>query len=114
MAGVLVSLFPVLIFLLILIYYDSYKLVKVKTVIFLILTGCLAAALSYFINSYFLDHLTIDSSSYSRYIAPVIEETIKASLLIYLISKNKIGFMVDALIYGFAIGAGFALIENIY
>ena len=31
-----------------------------------------------------------------------------------MISKKKIGFMVDAVIYGFAIGAGFAFIENIY
>jgi hypothetical protein len=31
-----------------------------------------------------------------------------------MINKKKIGFMVDALIYGFAIGAGFAFLENIY
>ena len=31
-----------------------------------------------------------------------------------MISKKKIGFMVDAVIYGFAIGAGFSFVENIY
>ncbi len=29
-------------------------------------------------------------------------------------AKQKTGFMVDAAIYGFAIGAGFALVENVY
>ncbi len=51
---------------------------------------------------------------YSRYIAPIIEELLKVLLIIYLIKSRKIGFMVDAAIFGFAIGAGFAFIENIY
>jgi protease PrsW len=114
MVGILVSLLPVLIFLLLLIYYDSYKLVKVKTVILLILTGCLTAVISYFINTYLLQNFTFDTIYYTRYAAPIIEETVKASFIIYLISKNKIGFLVDALIYGFAVGAGFAIIENLY
>lgn len=52
--------------------------------------------------------------SYSRYGAPVVEEFFKAIYLVYLLKSKKIGFMVDAAIYGFAIGAGFAFIENIY
>jgi protease PrsW len=114
MAGIIVSLLPVLIFLLLLIYYDSYKLVKLKTVVLLIIAGCIAAVLSYFINIFLLDRLTIEISSYSRYIAPVLEEILKAAVVIYLITNNKTGFMVDALIYGFAVGAGFALVENLY
>ncbi|MGB8316874.1 MAG: PrsW family glutamic-type intramembrane protease, partial [Ignavibacteriaceae bacterium] len=39
---------------------------------------------------------------------------LKAAFIIYLISRNKTGFMIDAAIYGFAVGAGFAFIENIY
>ena len=31
-----------------------------------------------------------------------------------MIRAHKVGFLVDAAIYGFAIGAGFAVIENIY
>jgi protease PrsW len=114
MIGIVVSLLPVLIFLLVLIYYDSYKLVKVKTLVLLVAIGCLTAFISYFINSYLLDKLPLETAAYSRYAAPVIEETIKAGFLIYLISTNRTGFMVDALIYGFAVGAGFALIENLY
>jgi RsiW-degrading membrane proteinase PrsW (M82 family) len=31
----------------------------------------------------------------------------------FLISRKKIGFMIDAAIYGFAVGAGFSMMENI-
>lgn len=51
---------------------------------------------------------------YSRYVAPIVEEVLKAMFIVYLIKSRKIGFMVDAAIFGFAIGAGFAFVENIY
>ena len=114
MIKILISLLPVFIFLLILIYLDSYKLVKITNVILLIFMGFVAAILSYVINDFLLANLSVEVATYARYIAPVIEEILKASFIIYTIRKKKIGFMVDAAIYGFAIGAGFAFIENIY
>ncbi len=114
MVRILISLFPVLVFLAALIYLDSFKLVKRSLVIQSILAGISVAGLSYLINIYLLTNLSIHTSTYSLYISPMIEETLKASFIIYLIAKQKVGFMVDAAIYGFAIGAGFALIENIY
>jgi RsiW-degrading membrane proteinase PrsW (M82 family) len=114
MIQILVSLLPVFIFLIILIYFDSYKLVKINTILLVIFIGCAAALLSYGINKSLLNSLQINIKSYARYIAPIIEESLKASFIIFMISKKKIGFMVDAVIYGFAIGAGFAFVENIY
>jgi protease PrsW len=114
MVQILVSLLPVFIFLIILIYLDSYKLVKISTVLLIIFIGCVAALLSYGINKLLLNSLQLNIKSYARYIAPIIEESLKAAFIIYMISKKKIGFMVDAVIYGFAIGAGFAFVENIY
>ena len=111
---IVVSLLPVILFLVVLIYFDSYKLVKITKVISVIFIGFAAALLSYVINKELLDLSSIPVSSYSRYIAPIIEESLKAAFIVYMISQKQIGFMVDALIYGFAIGAGFALIENIY
>ncbi|MBI4548578.1 MAG: PrsW family intramembrane metalloprotease, partial [Ignavibacteriae bacterium] len=34
--------------------------------------------------------------------------------VVYLLRSKKMGFIVDAAIYGFSIGAGFGVIENIY
>jgi RsiW-degrading membrane proteinase PrsW (M82 family) len=114
MIRILISLLPVFVFLSALIYSDSFKLIKTSLVIQTITAGFVAAIVSYFINSYLLQNLSIEHSSYMMYISPLIEESLKASFIIYLLVKQKVGFMVDAAIYGFAIGTGFALIENIY
>jgi protease PrsW len=76
--------------------------------------GGVLAALSYVLNGAAIDALHMNIGLYIRYVSPVIEETLKAGILIYLFSRNHIGFMVDAAIVGFAVGTGFALIENIY
>jgi hypothetical protein len=51
---------------------------------------------------------------FARYPAPIVEEIFKGLYVIFLIRARRIGFLVDAAIYGFAIGAGFAVLENIY
>lgn len=79
-----------------------------------IFAGCAAAAAGYFINRFLINSLPLEFSTYSKYIAPIIEEFLKAAFIIYLLYKNKMGFMVNAAIYGFAADAGFAFIENIY
>ena len=108
------SLLPVLVFLGALIYLDSYKLVKFRAIVLTILFGSVVAVAALFINSLAMDSLSIDRTIYTRYGSPVIEETLKILFIVYLIQSKKVGFMVDAGIRGFAIGAGFALFENIY
>lgn len=68
----------------------------------------------YFLNSQALSVTGLDLRTFSRYVAPLLEEGLKAVFLIYLIRSHRIGFLVDAAIHGFAIGAGFAFIENVY
>jgi len=109
-----VGLLPVLIFLLVLLYMDSYKLVKLRTVLWVILTGSLLPVFGYWINGYAIGLLDWDFTAYSRYAAPVIEEGMKACVLIYLFKTHRIGFLVDAAILGFAVGAGFGVVENFY
>ncbi len=46
--------------------------------------------------------------------SPLIEEALKATVILFLIRLNRIGFLVDAAIMGFAVGTGFAVIENMY
>ncbi len=47
------------------------------------------------------------------YVAPLTEETLKAAFIVLLIARRRVGFLVDAAVQGFAVGAGFALVENI-
>ncbi len=110
----LVGLLPVLVFLLVLVYMDSYKLVKLRTVLWVILTGALLPIAGYWINGYVIDFLSWDFQTYSRYAAPVIEEAMKACVMVYLFRTHRIGFLVDSAILGFAVGAGFGVVENFY
>jgi RsiW-degrading membrane proteinase PrsW (M82 family) len=112
-ANIAVALVPVFLFLGVLILLDSYKLVKVRSVVASILAGCIAAAVL-FVAIELLHWFEADTPVYSRYGAPVIEEALKAGFLVYLIRARRVGFMVDAAIHGVAIGAGFALVENVY
>lgn len=109
-----VGLLPVLIFLLLLLYMDSYKLVSLRTIIWVILTGAFLPVAGYWINGYAIGLLGWDFQTYSRYAAPVIEEGMKACVVIYLFKTHRIGFLVDAAILGFAVGAGFGVVENFY
>jgi RsiW-degrading membrane proteinase PrsW (M82 family) len=109
-----VGLIPVLLFLAALVYLDSYKLVHLRSVLETIVFGCLAAAASYVVNVTVLSNFSIELIDYSRYFAPLIEEFLKGLILVHLIRRNRIGFPVDSAIFGFAAGAGFAMIENLY
>jgi hypothetical protein len=51
---------------------------------------------------------------YARWVSPWLEESLKAALIVYLIQTRRVGMLVDAAIYGFAVGTGFALFENAY
>ena len=113
-ANALVALSPVLVFLGALVYLDSFKLVSLGAVIGAIAVGGAAAGLSYSLNGQLLDLLRMEFVSYSRYASPWLEESLKAALLVYLIRSRRVGMLVDAAIYGFAIGSGFALVENFY
>jgi RsiW-degrading membrane proteinase PrsW (M82 family) len=109
-----VGLLPVLIFLAVLVYLDSYKLVRFRVVVAAIAAGCVAAGGSYFLNVAGLELTGWSLTTFSRYVSPIIEEAFKGVIIVYLIRKNRIGFPVDAAIFGFAAGAGFAMIENLY
>ena len=114
LAKVPVGLMPVLIFLVVLVYMDSYKLVSLKTVLWVILLGGLSAFVAMYLNGWLIDALGMNLKQYSRYAAPLVEESLKALVMVYLFRSSKIGFLVDSAIMGFAVGAGFALVENFY
>lgn len=114
LARIGVSLIPVFALMGALILLDSYKLVAPRSVMFAVAAGIGSALLSLSILSIIARSTNIDLSVYIRYLAPVVEETLKCGYLIFLLRSNRIGFMVDAAIYGFAVGAGFATVENLF
>jgi len=111
---ILIGLLPVFAFLLALILLDSFKLVKLRTVATLIVVGGLSAFASLIVNRKLGISFDLDIATLSRYVAPVVEEILKSVIIVYLVARSRVAFLVDAAIIGFAVGAGFAAVENIH
>ena len=110
----LVGLLPVCCFLGVLVLMDSYKLVDVRWIIGTIFLSGIATGVAYFVHDSARDVFSVSFANYVRYVSPLIEEMLKGLIVVVLLYRNRIGFLVDAAIFGFAAGAGFALIENLY
>ena len=111
---ILISLLPVVFFLAGLVLIDSYKLVRPKAVGIALVMGFLCSAVAYFLNTWLMEFSGLELSEFSRYVAPLTEEGLKSIWVIYLVFSDRVGFTVDAAIMGFAVGAGFAVVENLY
>jgi protease PrsW len=109
----LISILPVVLFLVFLFLLDSFKLVLKKILLYCLLWGASSAAIAYYSNNFLFENLHLSFRTGSLYIAPFIEELLKSLAILLLIARKRIGFMIDASIYGFAIGAGFSLAENL-
>jgi RsiW-degrading membrane proteinase PrsW (M82 family) len=109
-----VGLLPVLLFLLALRMLDSFKLVTRADTVAAIGIGAAAALAALSLNSVLLSRAGLDPIPLRRYVAPALEETLKALYVFHLIRRARVGFTVDAAFHGFAIGTGFALVENVY
>jgi RsiW-degrading membrane proteinase PrsW (M82 family) len=109
----LIALLPVLVFLLLLILFDSFKLVPTSMFVRALGAGLVAAIVAAFTQSWLVSQFALDSQTLIRYVAPVIEETLKMLFVLWALFRRRIGFLVDAAILGFAIGAGFAVGENL-
>ncbi len=113
-ANALLGALPVLTFLAALEHFDTFKLVRGRAIFQAIAAGAGAAGVAWLINNALLERMAVDFTAYTHLASPAVEEGLKALLIIALIRTNRIGFMFDAVILGFAIGAGFALVENFY
>ena len=114
LVSALVAVLPVVVFLAALLYLDGYKLVNLRAVIAVVACGVVTAGACYLINGYAFHLLHIEFSTFTRYVGPLTEELLKGLVIVVLIRAHRIGFLVDAAIYGFAVGTGFAVVENLY
>lgn len=107
-----IGLLPVIIFLVTLWRMDRHQLTPLPRVIRLIAAGMGAACVSLLVSGLLIEILPPDLTR--LFLAPLIEEIAKAMIVVALFRASRIGFLVDAAILGFAVGAGFALAENLY
>jgi RsiW-degrading membrane proteinase PrsW (M82 family) len=113
LAQVTASALPVLVFLFALELIDTYKLLTLGRVLRSVGVGCAVAAVCYGLNTGVYAAGLVSPAVWARSGAPVIEEIAKALYVAWLLRSNRVGFMVDTAISGFAVGAGFAVLENL-
>lgn len=111
---ILVGLLPVVLFLAALVALDSYKLIRISWLVSAMLSGALLTAVCWGTHRVIASWEVVPPGSYSRYVAPLLEEALKAGIVLVFARAHRIGFLVDAAIYGFAVGTGFAVAENLY
>ena len=109
---VLIALAPALIFLVALWFMDSFRLVRPSSIALALLYGAAAALGCEALHGWLMPAAGLDATTFSRYVAPVTEEAAKAVLIGLLLARGRVGFLVDAAVQGFAIGTGFAIVEN--
>jgi RsiW-degrading membrane proteinase PrsW (M82 family) len=113
-AQVAFGLLPVALYLVALVVMDSYKLVRMRAVLAAVVAGLAALVVCNYLNPLVMNLTGTSQIHFSRYIAPLTEESVKAAYLVFLFRRGRIGFLVDAAILGFAVGAGFGILENIF
>jgi RsiW-degrading membrane proteinase PrsW (M82 family) len=109
---VVIALTPALIFLAALWFMDSFRLVRPGSIALALLYGAAAALGCEALHRWLMPASGLDAAAFSRYVAPITEEAAKAAFIGWLIARGRIGFLVDAAVQGFAIGTGFAIVEN--
>jgi protease PrsW len=108
----LVALLPAFIFLGVLLLLDSFKLVRPATIGAAVLYGALAASFCAPLHEWLLATTGISLPHFTRYVSPLTEEAVKALFIAILLWRRRVGFLVDAAVLGFAVGTGFAIVEN--
>jgi RsiW-degrading membrane proteinase PrsW (M82 family) len=106
-----------LVFLYFLYAQDFYGTGSFGIVLLCFAWGMIAFGLAYGVYEVAVAHdlfpwLSIPTSTWILFVAPITEEILKASILIYLVRRPNFTYFVDGAIYGFAAGIGFAVIEN--
>ncbi|KAA3645063.1 MAG: protease PrsW [Chloroflexi bacterium] len=110
-AYAIAALIPLLV-LYIIYSLDLYRTGTFRYTLLSFLWGSLAFLLASSINRYLIGNGVLERLTVVQFTAPIMEELLKALVLIYLVRRPKFTYFVDGAIYGFAIGIGFAIFEN--
>jgi RsiW-degrading membrane proteinase PrsW (M82 family) len=93
--------------------FDLYRIGQSQTILACAGWGAVAFAPAALTHSSLARFQLIDQHIIGQFVAPVLEEALKALILIYLIRRPQFTYFLDGALYGFATGIGFAIAENI-
>jgi len=111
--GIIISVFIPLVFLYIIWTLDIYALSRVPLVFGALLWGLFTFAASFSVQNALMRVGLLDFWQITLFNAPVLEQLLKATFLIWLASQMRLRSSIDGAVYGFAVGTGFAMAENL-
>jgi RsiW-degrading membrane proteinase PrsW (M82 family) len=109
----LLAVVPVLLFLAALLGLDRFRLVRLSSVLTALAAGGIAALVCHALQAALAGAPGAPVSTLARVLGPLTEEVAKAVYVVFLLRSGRAGFLVDAAIQGFAVGAGFGVVENV-
>lgn len=92
---------------------DFFETRKIRLIQICFVWGLAAYALAYLVQSNLIHGGILTKDQVVRYLAPILEEILKGAVLFYLVRRPDFNYFVDGAIYGFTVGIGFAIIENV-
>lgn len=110
--GLLIATALPLIFLWLIYTRDLYASGDMLTVLQCFAWGAAAFVLAFVFHISLIRFAGIGALEVRQVIAPISEEIFKALILVWLVRRPKFTYFVDGAIYGFAVGIGFAILEN--
>lgn len=102
-----------LLFLYLIYALEIYAQSRPRTLIFGLCLGAAAFFIAFVVHTALLRFELISFFALIWVVAPVFEELLKAAFLIALIRRTEVRYVVDGVSYGFAVGIGFAVTENL-
>lgn len=93
-------------------WFDVYKTGQFKIILASFGVGIIAFVLASEINKFTIGGGYLERMDVIRYSAPILEEILKGAILFYLVRRANFTYFVEGAVYGFAVGIGFAVVEN--
>jgi RsiW-degrading membrane proteinase PrsW (M82 family) len=91
---------------------DRYRIIELKWIVVCLLGGVLSYSIAARINPALRDSGILSKTQVIRFAVPILETAFKGLVLYVILSRLKFSRTVDGVIYGIAVGAGYAIVEN--
>jgi len=104
-----IGLLPALVFLGLLLLLDAYRLLSLRRIVMTLVAGYLSALVALA-----LGRVLGATSGYDAVAGPLIAESLKAVVMIYLVRSHRVGFPIDTAVLGFAVGTGYMVATSTF
>jgi RsiW-degrading membrane proteinase PrsW (M82 family) len=111
--AILICILIPLFFLYLIWTFEVYGTSQFQWVVAALAWGMAACGIAFLVQTALLEAQWLTLLQLRLLLAPLFEETLKAALLLWLARRLVLRYPLDGATYGFAIGVGFSMVENL-